>query len=94
MLWYSHFTWLIWDNSCDRCVWNLTNVNVVDRIEKLPLNMSDEKVPPLNAATVSVSPEYHYKPLDRSVAWSKPQATLLSTLLWIEMVQVYLCSFS
>lgn len=67
MLWYSHFTWLIWDNSCDRCVWNLTNVNVVDRIEKLPLNMSDEKVPPLNAATVSVSPEYHYvhTPVDR-----------------------------
>ena len=43
----------------------------MDEIGVLSLNMSDEKVPPLNAAVVSDVPEYCYKPFDRSVAWSK-----------------------
>lgn len=43
----------------------------MDEIRVLSLNMSDEKVPPLNAAVVSDVPEYCYKPFDRSVAWSK-----------------------
>ena len=43
----------------------------MDEIRVLSLNMSDEKVPPLNAAVVSDVPEYCYKPFDGSVAWSK-----------------------
>lgn len=50
---------------------SLTDVSVVDKIGVLSLNMSDEKVPPLNAAVVSDVPECCYKPFDRSVAWSK-----------------------
>lgn len=45
---------------------------MVDEIGKSSLNMSGEKVPPLNAAVVSDIPEYCYKPFDRRVAWSKP----------------------
>lgn len=44
-------------DSCDRCVWNPSNVSVVDETGKLSLNMSDEKVPPLNAAIVRNIPE-------------------------------------
>lgn len=47
---------------------SLTDVSVVDKIGVLSLNMSDEKVPPLNAAVVSDVPGCCYKPFDRSVA--------------------------